>query len=350
MRIGVLVNNVATECPEYTTTHLGIAATNLGHEVWTMGVTDLALDPDDHTRARACRVPEKHYRTGHAYLEALRGGKAIHERIDLDALDVLLLRNNPADEVLVRPWARLVGINFGRLVMRNGVIVLNDPDGLSQAVNKMYLQAFPQEVRPRSLITRDRQEIREFIESEDGWAILKPLAGSGGRNVFLVHPEVGGNVNQMIDAVATEGYILAEQYLPEAQQGDTRLFLMNGRPFCVHGHYAAFRRLRKTGDLDIRSNMSAGAISAKATITDTMLHLAELVRPKLIQDGMFLVGLDIVGDKLLEINVFSPGGLEGAESFEGVNFCRHLILDLERKVEHRRQNQQHFDNVQLAVL
>lgn len=350
MNLGMLINDLATEHPEYTTTYLGIAATNLGHQVWTMGVSDMAYDPDDHIRARTCRVPERHYRSGHAYLEALRGSKAIRERINLDQLDVLLLRNNPADDVIARPWARLAGINFGRLVMRNGTIVLNDPNGLSKAVNKMYLQAFPQEVRARSLITRDRQEIRAFIEAEGGWAILKPLAGSGGRNVFLIHPEIGGNVNQMIDAVATEGFILAEQYLPEAQQGDTRLFLMNGRPFCVKGHYAAFRRIREAGDQDIRSNMTAGAISAKATITDNMLHLAELVRPKLIQDGMFLVGLDIVGDKLLEINVFSPGGLEGAEHLEGVNFCRALIQDLERKVEHLGNNQQHFDNVELATL
>ncbi len=350
MRIGVLINDLATEYPEYTTTHLGIAATNLGHQVWTMSVSDLAYDPDDRIRARAYRVAEKHYRTGHAYLEALRGRKAIHERIDLAELDVLLLRNNPADEVIVRPWARLVGINFGRLVMRSGVIVLNDPDGLARAVNKMYLHGFPREVRPRSLISRDRAELKSFIESEGGWAILKPLAGSGGRNVFLVHPTVGGNVNQMIDAVATEGYILAEQYLPEGQQGDTRLFLLNGRPFCVHGHYAAFHRQRKTGDIDIRSNMTAGALSVRATITDEMLRLAELVRPKLIQDGMFLVGLDIVGDKLLEINVFSPGGLEGAGNLEGVNFCRELIHALERKVEYRRHNQQHLDNVALATL
>jgi glutathione synthase len=214
----------------------------------------------------------------------------------------------------------------------------------------MYLQTFPREVRPRSLITRDRKEIKTFIEAEGGWAILKPLAGSGGRNVFLVNPDIGGNMNQMIDAVATEGYVLAEQYLPEAKEGDTRLFLLNGRPFCVKGHYAAFRRQRRVGDIDIRSNMTAGAISVKATVTDEMLHLAELVRPKLIQDGMFMVGLDIVGDKLIEINVFSPGGLEGVGELEGVNFCRHVILALEHKVEHRRQNLQLFDNVELATL
>jgi len=350
MRIGIIVNDIATEWPEYTTTHLAIAATNLGHEVWLCGVGDLAYDADDTTHARARRVPDKNYRSGHAYLEALRGSRAMRERISLDALDVLLLRNNPADDVNTRPWARLAGINFARLAMRHRVIVLNDPEGLIQAINKMYLQSFPEEVRPRALISRDRGEIKAFIAERGGWAVLKPLAGSGGRNVFLVSPENGGNLNQMIDAVATEGYILTEEYLPEARHGDTRLFLLNGSPFLVQGHYAAFRRVRPAGDSDIRSNMTAGAKAAKATVTDEMLHLAELLRPKLIQDGMFLVGLDIVGNKLMEINVFSPGGLEGAQHLEGVNFCRHVIHALERKVEFTKQNLQHFDNIELATL
>ncbi len=350
MRIGIIVNNVATEWPEYTTTHIAIAATNLGHEVWLSGVGDLACDPDDTTRARARRVPDKHYRSGHAYLEAVCGKKAVRERIALDDLDVLLLRNNPADDVNTRPWARLAGINFARLALHRHVIVLNDPNGLTQAVNKMYLRNFPEEVRPQSLITRDRGEIKAFISDCGGRAVMKPLAGSGGRNVFLVSPESGGNLNQMIDAVATEGYILVEEYLAEARHGDTRLFLLNGRPFSVQGHYAAFRRMRAAGDMDIRSNMTAGAVSAKAVITDRMLYLTERLRPRLIQDGMFLVGLDIVGDKLMEINVFSPGGLDGAQHLEGVNFCRHVIYALERKVEHLKQNPQCFDNIQLATL
>lgn len=350
MRLGIIVNDIATECPEYTTTHMAISATNLGHEVWMCGVGDLAYDTDDTTHARARRVPDKHYRTGHAYLEGLREHKAIRERITLDDLDVLLLRNNPADDVNTRPWARLAGINFARLAMRRNVIVLNDPNGLMQSINKMYLQGFPEEVRPRALITRDREEIKEFIAAMGGWAVIKPLAGSGGRNVFLISPQNGGNLNQMIDAVATEGYILAEEYLPEACHGDTRLFLLNGSPFVVQGHYAAFRRVRPAGDVDIRSNMTAGARAAKAIVSDEMLHIAELLRPKLIQDGMFLVGLDIVGNKLMEINVFSPGGLEGSQHLEGVNFCRHVIHALERKVDYMQQNLQHFDNIELATL
>ena len=183
MRLGIIVNDIQTELGHYTTTHLAIAATTLSHKVWYMGVADLAYEPDENTHGSARRVPDKKYRSGDAYLNALRSKKSHAERINLDQLDVLLLRNDPAVDVNTRPWARLAGINFARLAMRHGVIVLNDPNGLTQAVNKMYLQTFPEEIRPRTLITRDRVEIKRFIAEQGGWAVLKPLAGSGGRNV-----------------------------------------------------------------------------------------------------------------------------------------------------------------------
>ena len=350
MRLGLIVNDIQTELGDYTTTHLAIAATNFGHEVWYMGVADLAYEPDEKTHAYARRVPDKKYRSGDTYLAALRGKKAHAERISLDELDVLLLRNDPANDVNTRPWARLAGINFARLAMRHGVIVLNDPNGLAQAINKMYLQTFPEEIRPRTLITRNRTEIKNFIVEHDGWAVLKPLAGSGGRNVFLINPQSGANINQMIEAVGTEGYIIAQEYLPKATKGDIRLLLMNGIPLQCKGHYAAFHRVRQSGDSDFRSNMSAGASSEKAVVDDEILHLAELVRPKLIQDGMFLVGLDIVGNKLMEINVFSPGGLAGLEKIEGVPFAHEVIHAIEHKVEYRQQNQQRFNNIEIATL
>lgn len=350
MKIGLIVNGIETELPDYTTTHLAIAATNLGHEVWYMGVGDLAYDPDEKPRGRARRVPDKKYRSSQAYLMALRGKQAMAQRICLAELDILMLRNDPADDVIKRPWARLAGINFGRLALRHGVMVLNDPNGLGQAINKMYLQSFPEEVRPRALITRDPNEIKQFIAEQNGWAILKPLTGSGGRNVFLVRPQDGANLNQMIESVATEGYIIAEEYLPDAKEGDTRLFLVNGSPLLCKGRYAALRRVRREGDSDIRSNMSAGAIGKKAVITDNMLRLAEQVRPKLIQDGMFFVGLDIVGNKLMEINTFSPGGLHEAMRLEGIPFCREIIHILERKFDYLQKHKQGFNNVEIATL
>jgi len=80
------------------------------------------------------------------------------------------------------------------------------------------------------------------------------------------------------------------------------------------------------------------------------LKIAEIVRPKIVQDGMFLVGLDIVGDKLMEINVFSPGGLGSAQKFTKINFCRYVIEALNRKVEYVDYYVRHFDNTDMCTL
>ena len=100
----------------------------------------------------------------------------------------------------------------------------------------------------------------------------------------------------------------------------------------------------------MRSNIHAGGKLAEAEVTDEALNIAEMVRPKLVQDGMYIVGLDIVGDKLMEINVFSPGGLGSAQKFTGVNFARVVIRDLERKVRYMNYYRRNFDNVELAAL
>ncbi len=151
-----------------------------------------------------------------------------------------------------------------------------------------------------------------------------------------------------MESLLRDGYIIAQEYLPAANEGDIRLFMMNGQPMRHKGKYAAFRRLRH-GD-DMRSNIHAGGKLAQAIITEEHLRLAEIVRPKLVQDGMFLVGLDIVGDKLMEINVFSPGGLGSAQMFEKVNFANTVIDSLERKVEYMTYYNRNFDNDEMATL
>ena len=347
MKIGFVINDLATELAGYTTTHLAMTATNRGHEAWYIPVTDFSLDVDEHVHAWAWRPPRDRYRSASRFLDEIRSGQARAERICVDEFDVLMLRNDPALDLQARPWARLAGINFGRLAARNGVIVLNDPDGLNHAVNKIYLQLFPKSLRPRTLVSRNRDDIKAFVREEGGSAVIKPLAGSGGRKVFLVSPEERANLNQMIDAVLTEGYVIAQEYLPEAAKGDTRLFLMNGNILEVGGKIAALHRVTPVGDM--RSNLTVGGRAEGAEITEAMRALAEEVRPKLIQDGMFLVGLDVVGDKLMEINVFSPGGLVGASRLAGVNFLPPVIAALERKVELRRSSSRPLANVELAA-
>jgi glutathione synthase len=163
-----------------------------------------------------------------------------------------------------------------------------------------------------------------------------------------VRPDDIPNLNQMIDAVSRDGFVIAQEYLPAAEEGDMRLFMMNGRPLRVKGKYAAFRRVRTGGDM--RSNIHAGGKLAPATVTDEALRIAEVMRPKLVQDGMFLTGLDVVGDKLMEINVFSPGGLGSAQKFTKVNFCRYVIEALRRKVDYMQSYGRNFGNVEMSTL
>lgn len=348
MRIGFVVNEVATEQAGYTTIRLAQEAINRGHDAWLIGIGDLAYDPDDQVRARATTVPRKKYKTSQSFHSELNGKNAIRERISLEDLDVIMLRNVPSDDVIRRPWAAGAAVEFARVAMRHGVIVVNDPNGLAKAASKMYFQMFPEEVRPKTLITRDNNEIKEFAREQNGTIVLKPLQGSGGASVFLVRPDDMPNLNQMIDAVSRDGYVIAQEYLPAAEEGDMRLFVMNGRPLRVKGKYCAFRRVRSGGDM--RSNIHAGGSLAEAKVDETAERIAEIVRPKLVQDGMFLVGLDVVGDKLMEINVFSPGGLGSAQKFTNVNYSRYVIEALDRKVQYMNYYGRNFDNVDLCTL
>ena len=348
MQLGFFVNDIMTEEVGYTTTRLAVAAINRGHQAWLIGASDFAYGDDNMIHAFARRAPKKKYTSNEAYLADVQGKQAIAERITVDELDVLMLRSDPSTETGLRSWAQTVGMSFGRVAMRRGVIVVNDPQGLLKATNKMYFQMFPEEVRPKTLISQNRTDIKAFIRELGGNAVLKPLQGSGGSGVFLIKVDDRSNVNQMINTLTRDGYVIVQEYLTAATDGDTRLFIMNGRPLRYKGKYAAFRRVR-SGD-DMRSNIHAGGKLRQAEIDDSHLRLAEMVRPKLVQDGMFLVGLDIVGDKLMEINVFSPGGLGSAQRFEKVDFSQAVIEALERKVTYMTYYHRSFDNVEMAAL
>ena len=142
--------------------------------------------------------------------------------------------------------------------------------------------------------------------------------------------------------------MIAQECLPGAVEGDTRLFLMNGLPLRHRGQYAAFRRVRT--DDDMRSNLHAGGKLARAHVDDTMLRLADLVRPRWVEDGMFLVGLDIIGDQRMGINVFSPGGPGSAQRTEKVDFHDAVVDAIERKVRYMKVLRRQFSNKELATL
>ncbi|WP_442483492.1 glutathione synthetase [Aeoliella sp. SH292] len=348
MKLGFVVNSVKSEQAAFTTTRLAMTATNMGHKIYLLGVGDFIYEPDGSIHAHAREVHGNSYESLEAFLDEMQSSEAESVRIKVDDLDVLLLRNDPSDDAVERPWAQTSGILFGQLAASRGVLVLNDPVNLANALNKTYFQHFPEQVRPKTCISRDAEEIKKFITEQGDKTVIKPLQGSGGQSVFLVGEDEKANLNQMIEAVTRDGYCIAQEYLPAAVDGDVRLFVMNGRPLWHNGQYAAFRRVNETGDA--RSNMHSGGKSVEAEVTPKMLELVEMVRPKLVRDGMFLVGLDIVDDKLMEINVFTPGGLGSAKNHTGVDFTEAVIRDLERKVKYKEYYGGTLRNVEMATL
>lgn len=335
MRLALVVNHTATEHPRATTTLLARAAVARGHRVHLLDVEALACLDNGCMGGQGVRIPEGRYAAGDDLVDTLRSGGAPSERVVSDDLDVLWLRYNPSEMEGDERWGAAGGMLFGRLAVEHGVLVLDDPDALLGAEGKLYLQHFAEEVRPRTLVTRSLEDVRRFHRELGGRLVLKPLDGYGGADVFLVD-EAQTNLATIVESLRRRGWIVAQEYLPEAAAGDLRLFLMNGRPLQVDGHYAAIRRIGREGDF--RSNMTAGGRAEPAVVDEAALRLAHLVGPRLVADGIFLCGLDIVGDRIVEINTISPGGLWSASRFAGVDFGDAVIRAVERKLELRAQN------------
>ena len=348
MLIGFFVNDLEREYENYATTVLAHMAASRGHRVCYITPTDFAVNADDTLSVHGRFLPKRKYKDRGELFGTLKDPKAIKiERIDVTELNVLMLRNDPSIDAST-PWAMEAGILFGREAVRRGVIVLNDPDSLGRAINKLYFQGFPAEARAETLITRHASDIKAFAKAHSNNIILKPLQGSGGSGVFKLDSKNASNLNQIIEAISRDGYIIAQAYVPAAKKGDIRLFLMNGRPLEIDGKYAALRRVAAKDD--IRSNIHAGGRAEAVEIGKLELEVAEIIRPKLLADGMFLIGVDIVGNKILEVNVFSPGNLHSCSELAGVDFSVPILEAIERKVAIRAENANAFDNRHLAIL
>lgn len=351
MMIAFYVNSLDSEYPRYTTTVLAHEAWRRGHDVCYLTPGDFVVSPDDSLQVHARIIPagKGKSRSRDDFFKLLKTAGKKTRLTAMEDIDVLMLRNDPSNDAGKRPWAENIGLQFARRAIEAGVLVLNDPDSLSLAINKLYFQSFPREVRAETLITRHAGDVKAFAKKHGGKIVLKPLQGSGGQGVFLLDGgKAKGNLNQMVEAISRDGYLIAQTYVPEADKGDIRLFLMNGWPLQIDGKYAAMRRVG--AEDDVRSNIHAGGEAKAVKITDRELRLAELIRPKLIADGMFLVGIDIIGDTILEVNVFSPGNLFTCSEMAGVNFADLILQSIERKVQIRDQFPGQFTNAQLAVM
>lgn len=327
MRIAFLINDMATEVDEYTTTRLARAAARAGHEVWYVGVGDVELGPgDDRLMARAHAAELAEGDTLESFIERARGRDA--ERIVLDHLDALFLRNESLEDLPERPWAIPLAPIFGEMLQARGVTVVNDPSVLVRATSKLYLEEFPEKVRPRSVVTRDPEAIEAFV-AEVGHCVVKPAYGSKGRNVFMIDRDTETNLAQITEAVLQDGYAIAQEFVEGGEDGDARIFLLEGKLLEHDGVVAAFRR-EPTGN-DPRANISTGGRSVPLEIGGAERTIIDAMSEKLAADGMFFVGIDVIGDKVVEINAESPGGMQSVERLYDVDVCPAIIEALERR-------------------
>ena len=348
MRICFVVAEVRAQQPTFTGIYLAWAAHRRGHDVRFVSVDDLSFLDDNNILATTTRVRAGDYTDPAAYAHALASDEAVVEEDALGGFDVVFLRYNPTREGEGRPGAPL--IDFGWRLRLAGTLVINDPEGMRRAGSRMYLADFPADVRTRTLVSRSKTRLKAFLKALDGPAVLKPLAPRGGEHVFYLRRRQVSNLNQIIATVTKEGYALAQEYLPEADQGEKRLLLLNAEPIRIGDRVAIYRRrpAGKRANAEAKDGGKAGSkagssVRAKCDFGPVEARICDILRPRLLADGLTFVSVDIVGDRILELNVFTPGGLHAIAELYGVDASEVVIADLERRVRLRAAYRTTFD-------
>jgi glutathione synthase len=337
MRVCFVVAAVREQQPTYATMYLALAAHRRGHDVRFVSVDDLSFLDDNNVLGTTTRVRAGAYARPADYAAALASDEAVVEEDTLGTFDVVFLRYNPIREGVAHPSAPL--IDFGWRLKLSGTLVINDPEGLRRAGSRMYLADFPPDVRLRSLVSRSKRRLKEFVRALDGPAVLKPLAPRGDEHVFYVRRRQIKNLNQIITTVTKDGYAVAQEYLPETEQGEKRLLLLNAEPIRAGGQVAIYRRRPAV----VASGAATMPARGKCDFGPVEQRLCDILRPKLLADGLHFVGVDIVGDKLLELNVFTPGGIHSIQELYGLDVADVVVRDLERRVRLRAAYRTTFD-------
>ncbi|WP_437687977.1 glutathione synthase [Sorangium sp. So ce176] len=238
-------------------------------------------------------------------------------RLRLGDVDAIFIRKDP-------PFDR--SYLYATLILeraRRCPIIVNDPRGLRDANEKLYALNFP-EWTPRTLVTADREQIHAFVRDLGGTAVIKPLDGAGGLGVLQIS-ERDKNARAIADMMTSEGHRLAmvQEYLPAVVQGDKRVLLLDGEPLGAI--------LRVPRDDDHRSNIHVGGRVVSTELTPRERDLVRAVAPRLRADGLFFVGLDVIGERLTEVNVTSPTGIQELGRFTGEDPAARVIAWAEER-------------------
>lgn len=262
-------------------------------------------------RARPVRV--QRVRGAHAELGA-------PETLDLATLDVVLMRQDP-------PF-NLAYISATHLLDRvhPGTLVVNDPHSVRNAPEKLFVTQF-QELMPPTIVTYDIEEIRAF-RREHGHVIVKPIYGNGGAGVFHIRPE-DTNLNSLVELFQTflNEPLMVQAYVPAVREGDKRIILIDGKPV------GAVNRVPAPDET--RANLHVGGRAEPARLSKRDHEICEMIGPTLEARGLLLVGIDVIGGYLTEINVTSPTGIQEIDRFDGTNLSARVWDAIESKITRR---------------
>jgi len=195
--------------------------------------------------------------------------------------------------------------------------VINAPQGLRAANEKMYALQFTEAI-PETIVSQSKAVIRDTVE-QWGAAVLKPLGGKAGEGILFL--QAGDrNLNSMVEISTRQGQepVMVQTFLPAAKDGDKRIILLDGDPI------GAVNRI-PTGS-EFRGNMAVGGRVAPAEITDRERQICQQLAPTLKRDGLYFVGIDVIGGYLTEVNVTSPTGIREIDRLNNVRLG-HQVMD-----------------------
>ncbi|MEL6436492.1 MAG: glutathione synthase [Pseudomonadota bacterium] len=228
------------------------------------------------------------------------------ERVDLTDVDVVLLRQDPPFDMHYTTTTHLLER------VHPQTLVVNDPHFVRNLPEKIFVTEFP-ELMPPTLVTTDMAEIKAF-RAEMGDIIVKPLFGNGGAGVFFLRKD-DQNLSSLLEMFAglSREQLMVQQYLPDVRAGDKRVILIDGEPV------GAINRIPAEGDA--RSNMHVGGMAVADQLTERDRQICAAIGPRLKEMGQVLVGIDVIGGLLTEINVTSPTGIREVKTFGGADIA-----------------------------
>lgn len=240
--------------------------------------------------------------------------------IALRELDAILMRKDPPFDM-----EYIYSTYMLEMAEAEGVLIVNKPQSLRDANEKMYTTLFPQ-CAPPMLVTRKASEVHSFLR-EHGDVVLKPLDGMGGASIFRLK-EGDGNRNVILETLTENGtrYVMAQRYIPEIKQGDKRILL-------IDGEVVPYSLARIPPKDDFRGNMAVGGTAVGQEMTARERWIAEQLGPTLREKGLIFVGIDVIGDYLTEVNVTSPTGIQELDNSFGTNIAGLLMDAIEARLE-----------------